>query len=373
MEAAFHLAWLLCDVEPSLASWSIVHPVDRITFSFPYDNEERARCLQLVLEFFRSLVPGPQYVRHVYLSLGFVWDGSQRPSSIDHNLFRGLLREIHRSGCKQLSILSIDIPEQTCREEPASDILLNIQDEQLHLQSLSLETVMFLSPKVIPWFMKQVTGNSSISNLKLSGTGFTASQLDAILCYFDMPHLESLTIGDCWLASVLELLRGSPQLHSLHFQELSSDFRVADGTFVSLPKLRRIRGNATILGHFIPLIKDVSWDSFWEIDIDTHISKSEGQSDMVVHSLDVASCNEVFTLLVGNGADVGSLTITFPTLADFSSSLFDDKLEIYQIMQACKINQLRIQLCCDTECENGKLMVRFLELLFMDRLPIDST
>ncbi len=64
----------------------------------------------------------------------------------------------------------------------------------------------------------------------------------------------------------------------VHFQELSPDFRVPDDLFVSLPELRSMRGDATTLRHFIPLLRDVSWDSFWEIDIDTNISGGPGDS-----------------------------------------------------------------------------------------------
>ncbi len=106
--------------------------------------------------------------------------------------------------------------------------------------------------------MKQVLENSSISYLELSGTGFTAAQLDVILCYFDLPRLEALTIGDAWLTSVVELLQGCPRLTTVHFVELSRDLRVPVGMAVSLPKLRSIRGNATTLSRFhAPLARRV--------------------------------------------------------------------------------------------------------------------
>ncbi len=149
----------------------LFQPIDRISFSFPFDGEERIRCLQLVLEFFRSLAPGVQHIKHIYLSLGVIWDREDKSASIDYTLFRSLLRELHRSGCKSLSIMSVDILDQACRKEPGSDILINVQDEQMCLESLSLETAAFSSPTLTPWFMKQVTGNSTIAHLKLSSTG----------------------------------------------------------------------------------------------------------------------------------------------------------------------------------------------------------
>lgn len=334
----------------------LFQPVDRVTFSFPYDDDERARCLQLALDFFRSLDPGAQHIKHVYFSLGFIWDRGDRPSSINYTLFRNLLREIRRSGCTGLSIMSVDIPDQAGRQEPTPDILLNFEDQHMYLESLSLETFTFSSPMILPWFMKQVTANSTIQHLKLSGTGFTAIQLDAVLCYFDLPRLESLTIGDAWLASVVELLRGSPRLSTVNFQELSSDLRVPDGMVVSLPELRFIRGNATTIRHFVPLLRDVSWDSFEEIEIDTNTR--DGADGSIVHSLDVESCVQVFKLLVCRGADMGNLAISFPQLANFSSPLFEDTQEIYETMHACKFNHLRIQLRCDVESETAELLVR---------------
>ncbi len=71
----------------------------------------------------------------------------------------------------------------------------------------------------------------------------------------------------------------------------------------------------------------------------------------------VGSCIEVFRLLICNGSEVENLGIVFPPLADFSSSLFEENLEVNEVMHSCKINQLRIQLRCHVECENGKLMV----------------
>ncbi len=334
----------------------LFQPVNQVTFSLPFDKDQRTRCLQLVVQFFRSLSPSIHHIHHIYLDLGVIWDTGKEPASIDYALLGSLLRELPRTGCENLSISSIDIHGQGNRAEPMSDILMNVQDEQARLVGLSIDSMAFSSPVLTPWFMRQVINKSAISYLKLSGTGFTAAQLDNILCYFDLPQLESLVIGDAWLASVVDLMQGCPRLHTVHFLKLSSDLRVPGGLLVSLPELHSIRGNATTLGHFIPLLIDVPWDSFLEVDMGTNVT--EGPEETDVHILDVQSCVEIMKLLVVNGAQVESLAITFPPLVNFSKPLFEENVEISNIMQVCKVDRLRIQLHCKVEDDNTILMVR---------------
>ncbi len=150
----------------------LFHPVDTVTFSFPYDSNEQTRCLKLACDFFRSLSPGTQHVKHVCLSLGVIRDTGDMPPSIDYSLLSSLLRGLHGSGCERLSLWSIDVAAQALREEPDSRILPNIEDGQLRLENLSIDSMVFSSPTLTPWFMRQVMVNSSISRLRLSGTGF---------------------------------------------------------------------------------------------------------------------------------------------------------------------------------------------------------
>ncbi len=114
----------------------------------------------------------------------------------------------------------------------------------------------------------------------------------------------------------------------------------------------------------MPLLRDVSWDSFVEIDVCTNVN--EGPDESNLHTLDVESCIAVFKLLVIVKAEVNSLAISFPRLVDFSSPLFQENLELFEVMHACKINRLRVQLYCDEESDNGELMVRCLTRCFSE-------
>lgn len=333
----------------------LFQPVRMVSFSFPYDGEDRTRCLQLALKFFRSLAPDVQHIEHVYLGLGIIWDAVNAPPNIDYALLGSLLREVHRSGSRRLTLASIDISGQVGRPEPASDILLDACEEHPRLHDLSLETIAFSSPALTPWFMGQLTKGSSISRLRLTGTGFSAAQLDSIMCYFDLPQLQYLAIGDAWLVTVVELLRGCPRLETIQFLELSPDLRVPCDMFVSLRALRHIHGNATVVRSFLPLLRDVAWDSFQEINIDT--TRTNGPDDVPEHSFDCESCIKALWFLVQTKAEVQALAITFPPLADFSLDLFEASPEVVEIMNRILISRLRIQLYCNTECENGALMV----------------
>ncbi len=136
---------------------------------------------------------------------------------------------------------------------------------------------------------------------------------------------------------------------------LSPDLRVSDGIFVSLPVLRSIRGNAITLSHFVPLLRDVCWDTFRELDIATNVS--EGPDDSTIHTFDVGSSIDVIRLLVFNGAEVENLVIMFPPMVDSFSLFFGENPEMHDIWHTFKVNKLRIQLRCDAECDNGKILV----------------
>ncbi len=288
--------------------------VDTVKFKLSREGVVRDLQLSRLTDFFASLPLGVRHFRVVHIFL------NDYECGVDLVALKEMILGVHRTGCVDFWIYSSYLAEAGVSDFPhVEDVEYTHEMERVFIQSPSI-----FSMALFPWFVRTLEVGTCLTSVDVQSVGLDPSGWSAILPRVTLPRLECLRLVGVDLGTLVDFLNRHPSLRSIRLDGLQLDTPVHPNRRLTLPNLSTIEGNEFQIASFLNIVDPVPWRCFMGV-----IFREDCSLETPSCSFDseayLAAFRHVARLQTGGYL---SLSLTFPSLRDFSSpSFFRDQSE----------------------------------------------